>query len=545
MPDFTPRVWVEGERLAAEQMNRIEAGIADAHGKFNGSEMQEVAKRGAAAQILKEPIPIRPFISGDNLYFENADGSQSNAGQVRSGNDIGTAAEAVRLTGLDRIAAEQARADTIAKANTVPSISQLNATYATREMTKLAAETDRIRRSRFGRIGTAGRPAVAFRIDHQLDPFIATFLPLFLARRLPFSIGLVTKSIGNPTATYEPTTATWADVHSKILSAGGEIWAHSRTHSNPVAGQTLYDEIAGSRADIEAQAIGVRGFHAPGSPATWGTFVSLSDYNSEAGRIIRENFPLYESDVRGTTRRMLPANGSFGDAHATIDSMSLATAKQWVDEAIVYGHGLEYMFHPQYIGLTGNISVADVTALLDYIVTLRDAGKIEVLTASGLAFADSGSSERRNVVPYGSFEGVTTATPPPPWAAFSGAAWTIQTDGGRTGPNYLRVPNTAGVASCVIPAPDFSMNGAPYEFRGWVRGTEATGTFSRARITVRTPRGNPVIRDIQTNVAQSTAWTFVRFPFTLPSDVTDIVLAVGRHGGAGSADWDDLHIVAV
>lgn len=109
MADFTPKVWVEGERLPAEQMNRIEQGVADAHDKFDGGAMLDVAKQGAADQIEQSPIPVSAFIEGDNLYFENADGTQTNAGQVRAGDAVLGAAGNAATALLAAEAAAQSR----------------------------------------------------------------------------------------------------------------------------------------------------------------------------------------------------------------------------------------------------------------------------------------------------------------------------------------------------------------------------------------------------------------------------------------------------
>ena len=95
-----------------------------------------------------------------------------------------------------------------------------------------AQRVDVIRRGKLGVLGTGGRTPIAIRIDHQLDQFLAKVQPVLTARALPWGIGIVTKSVGNPAALYEPTTTTWAQVKSAVVQPGGELWAHSQTHSN-------------------------------------------------------------------------------------------------------------------------------------------------------------------------------------------------------------------------------------------------------------------------------------------------------------------------
>lgn len=472
--------------------------------------------------------------------------AKATSAQSAAGDATATAAAA-------QTAAADAQAAAAAKVGlntdgTLPSVAREQTRGIGRDEVSIQArrdmEFDRIRRSRFGRVGTGGKIPISIRIDHQLDQFIANHLPLLSARRLPFSVGIVTRSVGNPAALYEPTTATWDDIKRKIQDAGGEVWAHSQTHSSPGAnGSTsLHDEIVGSKLDIEAQNIGVMGFQQPGSPATYGPYLSLADLDTEAGRIIRETYPLFESYVVGTTRRVLPAYGTYGGNHVTLDNMTVDTARRWVDEAIAYGHGLQFMFHPAWIGLPGNLTLAGLTEVFDYIVAKRDAGQVEVLTASALAFADPGTSYRPTAIPYGTFEGLTTASPPPAWSELSGATWQIGTDGGHSGSNYLRILDTQGVAVCRIPTADLVMNGAPFEFRGWVRGATAA-TNGRARLTAQTSTGNFIMRDIAVPAAAGT-WTFVRIPFAVPRNTASLLVAVGRFSG-GAADWDDIQIVAV
>ncbi|BCW20181.1 hypothetical protein NtRootA9_28890 [Arthrobacter sp. NtRootA9] len=51
-----------------------------------------------------------------------------------------------------------------------------------------------------------------------------------------------------------------------------------------------------------------------------------------------------------------------------------------MDLALSLGLGVEFMIHSNRIGAAGYLSSADFTALLDYVVTKRDPGQIEVLT---------------------------------------------------------------------------------------------------------------------------------------------------------------------
>ena len=416
-----------------------------------------------------------------------------------------------------------------------------------RDLAGMRMDFEAIRQSRFGKIGTSGRIPVSFRVDHQIDEFIEHFGPLFKARALPLSVGLVTKSVGNPSAAYEPTTATWEDVRTQIQDIGGEIWSHSQTHSDPgVNGSTsLYDEIVESKRDIEAQGIGVMGFQQPGGPATYGPFRTMADYNSPDGRLIRETYPLIESYRWGTEYRVLPSHGVFGDSHFTLDTATLDQAKEWIEMATMLRRGVQFMWHPKFLLDPGGMGLAVFEQFLDHVVALRDAGEVEVLTASGLAFADLESDHRPSVVPYGDFERAPITPAPPAWAYTQGLHWDIRTDGGRSGQNYLHFAADATTqAACRVDTIRMQMQGAPYEFRGWFRRRDAAATIPNVRVMYFTSRANFQGPVYTPQLTTQGAWQQIRFSFVPPADTNFIMLYIKRHAG-GALDVDDVEIVAV
>lgn len=399
---------------------------------------------------------------------------------------------------------------------------------------------DEIRRGKGGTIGTNGKAVVSFRFDHQTDPFRATVWPLMVARALPGSLGVISRSIENPSAVYEPTTTTWAQL-ATMMTQGLEIWSHSCTHTN---GTSLADEIVTSKAELEARNIRVMGFQQPGNPATYGVPHTSGDAMSdEAGRLIRANYGLYETSIAGTNRRTLPTYGCWGHDHVTIDTMTYAQAKAVVDHAIAMKTGVQFMLHSSVVGTGGSISLADLTSLLDYVTAQREAGTIEVLTASGLAFADPSHNRRLDLIADGTFEGLSTGVFGYGWSQNSAGSWTIGTDGGHSGSNYLRVLNTGTRAiSATGQTVNLGLDGHVFMFDGWVRATEVGGATYRVRI--RDTPNNVQILVSDGVLAQSSSWTHVRVPFLIPKGVSIAAVEIGRAAG-GSVDWDDVHAWAV
>lgn len=402
---------------------------------------------------------------------------------------------------------------------------------------------DTIRRGKFGKIGTAGKAVVALRIDHQLDPYLAKVAPLFEARALPCGIGLVTQSVGKPTGGptgYEPTNATWQDVHERVFYRGAEIWSHSRTHSNGPAGgfAGLESEIVGSAADLRAQGLLPMGFQQPGGPSNYGLpHTSAEGMDDTAGRLIRQTYPLYEAAVAGTTFRMLPTNGCRGLNHITVESITVQAVKDYIDKAIRFGFGLEIMCHPNQLDIPGLMSTAGFTAVLDYIVQKRDAGELEVLTPSGLAFADPTSTHRPSLVTGGKFP---AATPTPEWTL--GTA-TIQTDGGYEGPNYLRAAANVMATYNLLPINGFGVNGHVMYYRAKVRAL--TGGTWRARFIASTLGGSKYPFEKTGTLPASPDWKTVLIPFGVPLDTGNAYLAIGAAAGStGAIDWDNVELVA-
>lgn len=427
----------------------------------------------------------------------------------------------------------------------------LSATFATRGLPQRTFQlVDEIKRGKGGRIGTGGRAVVSLRYDHYLDDFRSTLAPLLRSRFLPFSIGVVTQSIGQPTGGptgYEPTNTTWAQVESEILAWGGELWAHSRTHGDPTNGD-YEGEIAGSKSDIE-QALPrarVMGWQQPGGPCTYYIpHTSTAGMDDAAGRVIRETFGLYETYIGGTSYRMLPTDGCWGYGHRTVDSVPLKAAKGYIDEVIALGQGVQLMTHAKYIGKPSYMTVADYSALLDYIVAKRDSGEIEVLTASGLAFADPAVHQRVNLVPDSSFEFSTSSAVPvgyfPP-----GPAWTIQTDGGHSGARYLRIPNGSSTVTVSRPTGEYGMDGHTFEFKGWARSLDAVPPHWRVGMSGAdsyTTHTNLSIRNAYG--ALTSTWQLVRFVATLPKGYASAFFTFGKDSVAGTVDWDDLSVTPV
>ncbi|MBU3190641.1 polysaccharide deacetylase family protein [Clostridium bowmanii] len=402
------------------------------------------------------------------------------------------------------------------------------------------------RMSKGGVIGTAGKGVVALRFDDYQDAFGEKIYPLLIARGLPCSMALISRF--NKAQSWGKGT-TWDEVRNWNRN-GVEIWSHGTDHKDyskkGFAG--LYSQIVTSKKEIEAQNIKVVGWALPGvRPSTknlpYNGLTKPSDYNGTVGRLLMETYAITEAYAY-LPPRTLPTNIYHGLSHYTVsDSFgSLATSEANIALAIKNKSGIELMCHPGNLGKPGRMTLDQFTTLLDYIKTQWDNGSIEVLTPSGLFFADPYSSTRLKLNADDSFEYLTVDNP----GSWIGTGkWpenTIETSGGRTGTNFLRIndsiPNS-GVLQNIISLDKLGVSGEEFLFEGWIRPYGMGTTTGTVKINdYDNPKELNIIKKI---VSSSSSWTKVNFIFCIPPNTKTITLSLYRSNGA-PMDWDDVSI---
>jgi putative cell wall-binding protein/peptidoglycan/xylan/chitin deacetylase (PgdA/CDA1 family) len=400
--------------------------------------------------------------------------------------------------------------------------------------------------SKGGVIGTSGKGVVAIRFDDYQNTFREKIYPLLVERGLPSSMALISRF--NTQQSWGIGT-TWDQVRDWNRN-GVEIWSHGTDHkdysSKGYAG--LYSQIVTSKAEIEAQNMKVVGWALPGvSPSTsnlpYNGLTKPSDYNGIVGSLLMQTYALTEAYAYHPVRN-LPARVYHGLNHYTVSdgSATLWSSKEIINEAAKNKTGIELMCHAGNLGKPGNMTLADFTALLDYIKTQWDNGSIEVLTPSGLCFADPNSSNRLKLNTDDSFEGLTVANP----GAWNGTSqWTgktIETSGGRTGDNFLRIDKSitnSGVTQKIISLDKLRASGEQFVFEGWVRAYGEGNTTGVIQIKDYNNSNNLQITNKV--VCNGSSWKKVRFVFCIPPNTQTITFSLFRLEGV-SVDWDDVSI---
>lgn len=415
---------------------------------------------------------------------------------------------------------------------------------------------DDSRRSRGGVVGTSGKPVICFRVDHGIDQWLSTFWPMFEARALPASVGVVTRPIDNPDDPYEPTNTTWAE----LLAAqrrGFEVWCHSHTHLDPlVVGTTLAEEVVDTKAIIESNGMRVMGTHAWGVPGCTyphvsNNFVNPASWESDYGQLLREHYGLLEiAGAVGGAYRALPTHGADDLGHVTLDNLTLAQAKNVIDECVRLNISSQIMFHPKFVASgTYTFQTADMDDLLDYVVTKRDAGLIEVLTSSAFAWADPTTSHRLNLVGDPSFAAnvAPTSSTAPGWyrGGNLGGSMSIGSDGGRTGSHYLITPSGVGFGYAQNDNGRIwalNVHGTTMVAEAWVR---ARNGDCEARMTVVDQTATTLNLERYWPITSGGDWQLIRSVFTVPPSATAVGLRLMRRLGDGDIHWDDVGIYPV
>jgi hypothetical protein len=240
--------------------------------------------------------------------------------------------------------------------------------------------------------------------------------------------------------------------------------------------------------------------------------------------------------------------------------------KTFVDYVIQYKRGVEFMIHPQDIDLTNTqgatrLTMNDFRSFLDYIATAREAGTLEILTPSGLHYADANSNRRLDLMVDGKFTGLDAGAPATRgrWASSSWTGKTFPQTGGQSGGAYLSIDNSqTSTNSLVYQSISYldtlGVRGETFMFQGYARSNGATPDELRllirsgndgnmARTLVDSQRGNAFAMTVPT-----TTWTKVQFPFSVPADNNTVIVSLGKSGAAavGSGiDWSDISVIKI
>lgn len=270
--------------------------------------------------------------------------------------------------------------------------------------------TERFYHARGGTLGTSGLGAVAVRVDDWPNQLNNGMQAAHVEFNIPMTRALCSARTGDG-------TVNWSGINTLGLTDGFEVASHSTTHFNAETYAGLRSEIVDSRASLEAllPALNVDQFIMPGATGPDGTSgTRYGGYNgydpaqwheTPGGRMTLNTYALSSGYIAPFLH---PLSGRIvqGNQHYTIEDRTLTEIVTKIKQAQATGTALTLMSHPSNVGDPGKLSTADYRLVMQYLATERDAGRLVVLTMSGIAMADASHSRRQSLLANG-FTGQT------------------------------------------------------------------------------------------------------------------------------------------
>lgn len=288
-----------------------------------------------------------------------------------------------------------------ASAGQAVSITEMPESTARAEMLRQASK---LRRGKV--VGTGGATPVALSFDHGTTNFRNLVLPHLIRLGLPCSLAFMPDGLGTA-----GDDATWEELQTWSLNHGVELAHHARSHDDvpnaldnlPALEHQLLSSI--DEAETNMPEAVADAFIMPGVSGTgYGGFNGgINDpsllYTHPAGRMILGNFPVITWGMLGQAIPMTGEPVQFVD-RIGIDTASFATlAQRKITSLQGTGLGISVFMHPSYLTVDGRITESRLVGFLEWVAAERDAGRVEVLTVSGFAYADSESTRRTDLAP--------------------------------------------------------------------------------------------------------------------------------------------------
>lgn len=460
------------------------------------------------------------------------------------GDPTQVADEAIPQAKVAQLAADLARPlSTLA----IPAAPRLLSRYGQRSADFQSELRDEERRRHGGWIGTAGMAVVAIRWDHHYASFVDKgLLQALVDRGLPCGMGMYTEAISGSGGTNTP-PAGYAGMKDDCILRGVQMWNHSYTHRRPIGaagtgslGVSYYDEIVTAKADMEAglgPLVRVVGWTLPGttSALNYGNLqASLSDRDSDIGRLFRGTYSVSEGEGNGGGYRSLPTGPMNSLEYIAGDRRTYSTLRADLDIIIPRALGMQVMFHPVNVDGKEFITKGDVLRFFDDLVAEQAAGNLVVVTPLGLYYADPGRPRGRDLLRNNTLETLTGWTAP--------AGTTVGTIDPPAGGGYAILPGGAGAAVLTqLPTPSLvslGQTGETWTLCAKFRcAGDSTGAVPRFTVT----GTNIAITRDQAVVPPRAGWQWRAISFTGPVGTSQLTLGVGRAPGGGPIHVGDVH----
>lgn len=384
---------------------------------------------------------------------------------------------------------------------------------------------EQLRKTKGGRIGTGGVAAVALRFDDWHAEFETLVAPILKKYNLP-CFKAVTPGM------HEDSGVTWETAKTAAHDHAFEVTCHSWDHTNATGLDGTYKAIVESADYLESKVdLPIRLWTFPGisghaDTAFDGVGIGKTPdlfWSTRSGRMLMARYPVVHG---GTPGHHASLNGwpTTGQSNYTYEAFTLPQFEAAIADAQEHRAGVTLMAHPWRIGTTGYMSVADFDAAMGHVAAERDAGRLLVLTGTGLAVADASTDYRMDLLDNGDFSQGMTG-----WAGYT---WAV-TDG---------IATTSGAYML-----SQSINFGQWTGMEWAHG-ETVEIVARVKVT----GGATINLDATANglTAASTTyvlpasadWVTIRKCFTIPRAFQNVRIAFHPTAVGGPVQVDSIHV---
>jgi hypothetical protein len=296
--------------------------------------------------------------------------------------------------------------------------------------TPTASLVDEFVARRGGVIGTGGNVAVAFRCDHHLNKFESRLLPLHQKYAIPVTIAALSQIFKVEVGSNGSNNLSFPRLQTLALENGLEIANHGATHTDADTPQRLREEIVYSRSALAGALpkLPIELFIPPGVGGTeyMGFAGGKTQYSFQkylAGRLIVQQHAVSSGYVQGHWPMTGNPLDSMGNVHVGLDNADYARrGTEFIEAARKEGRGLCFMYHPSLVD-DGDLQA--IEGFFAWCAQERDAGRLEILTTTGLMMSSFSSTSRHDLLSVSSSFGSG-------WNGWNGSAakWALRTEAG-------------------------------------------------------------------------------------------------------------------
>lgn len=323
---------------------------------------------------------------------------------------------------------------------------------------EVSKQYSRLRRG--GVVGTGGATPVALTFDHGFTNFRDKVLPHLIRLGLPCTVAVQPSQLASTpdgAGTGENTGVSWQDMQTWGLNHGIEYAHHAWSHGDVADASTNFAAIEQALTDsvsrfeefmpetvgdsfIMPGVSGTKwdGFNGGNAPSSW--------WDHNAGKILLDNFPVISGTTSGYAVPMVGGEDTTLLAYRWSWDTA-ARADQFMSHVLALegtGMGIATFMHPSVIDGTDRTSTAKLVEVLEFLAAERDAGRVEVLTLSGFAYADTTTVRRLNLAPASWAGDTATVDISSLYAWARGAQLIVETTATASGPLTMAATSDAG-----------------------------------------------------------------------------------------------------